>query len=413
MTRRKGSSAQFRRKMVRDLQKAGHLKSDGVASAFLEVPRETFIPDAADSEGLPAVYSNRAFVTKKDARGLPVSSSSEPAIMARMLELLDLAPGMRVLEIGAGTGYNAALLKCLVGDRGRVITIDVDPETATGARAGLRRARYAARVVSGDGWQGWKKAAPYDRIIVTASHTEVSKRWFDQIRPLGILVMPLRLHEDLFWPQVVLALRREGSGFTGVRAITGGFMGMRSSPDDPSPLEGFDGQTLGSWERMKESRGLVRVSGSGLGTLSAAARRRLLAEMLSDPGRMKLGIDAPRHALELFLTMAAGPREVVSVRLPRMKGSRVAVLSRDPPGCALLRGGSRVREVDVYGSMAAFDLLRSLAGAWVALGRPGLRRLKVGVWFDVKRRGDHWKALKRSQCRLGFDWAELDSADHG
>lgn len=411
--RPRGSSEHLRRKLVRDLRKAGHLKSDGVASAFLEVPRETFIPDAADSEGLPAVYSNRAFVTKKDARGLPVSSSSDPRIMARMLDLLEVAPGMRVLEIGAGTGYNAALLKCLVGDRGRVITIDVDPETARGARAGLRRARYAARVVSGDGWDGWEAGAPYDRIIATASHTEVSGRWFEQLQRSGILVMPLRVHQDFFWPQIVVALRRESSGFNSIRAITGGFMGMRSSPDDPSPWDGFDAHAVGSWERTMGSRRIMSAIGSGIGALTPAARRRLLAVMHLDPVRMKLGFDAPRHAFELFVTMAAAPSAVVSVHMPGMRGSRVGVLSRDPLGCAVVRGGARVREVDVYGSKAAFDLLRSLAGTWVGLGRPGLRHLKVDVWFDLERRRNHWRTRKRSQCRLGFDWAGLDSADHG
>ena len=107
--------------------------------AFLRVPRELFVPAFAAEHGLDAVYRDEAIVTKTDEHGTPISSSSQPQIMAIMLERLALEPGLRVLEIGAGTGYNAALLKTIVGPRGRVVSVDVDPELARGARSRLRR----------------------------------------------------------------------------------------------------------------------------------------------------------------------------------------------------------------------------------------------------------------------------------
>jgi len=137
------------------------LASPRVAAAFAEVPRERFIPDLLEREGLEAVYRDEAVVTKRDARGMPLSSSSQPAIMAKMLELLDLRPGQRVLEIGAGTGYNAALLSHIVGSAGQVTSVDVDPELARAARRALRDAGVRATVVSGDGRDGHHGRAPY------------------------------------------------------------------------------------------------------------------------------------------------------------------------------------------------------------------------------------------------------------
>src|SRR5438034_2728332 len=118
-------SEQLRRKLVRELEEAAGITSAAVRNAFIAVPREVFIPEVAQAKGLEAIYRNDVFVTKQDSRGQAISSSSQPGIMAPMLELLDLAPGHRVLEIGAGTGYNAALIKHVVGRRGRVVTVDI------------------------------------------------------------------------------------------------------------------------------------------------------------------------------------------------------------------------------------------------------------------------------------------------
>ena len=79
------------------------------------------------AEALGVVYSDEALITRRDDEGMPTSSASQPSVVAMMLEALDLEPGMRVLEIGAGTGYNAALMAEMVGDAGLVTTIDIDP----------------------------------------------------------------------------------------------------------------------------------------------------------------------------------------------------------------------------------------------------------------------------------------------
>ena len=186
-------SLELRRQLVHELEERALIRSDAVREAFLAVPRERFVHDFATHEGVEAVYRDEAIPTKFDPRGFAISSSSQPAIMAEMLEQMRLAPGMRVLEIGAGTGYNAALLAEIVGRRGVVTTIDVDPQIAHAARVSLRRGNHRVRVVVGDGRGGFAARAPYDRIIVTASAETVPRPWFDQLEDGGMLEVPLRL----------------------------------------------------------------------------------------------------------------------------------------------------------------------------------------------------------------------------
>ncbi|MBA3748099.1 MAG: methyltransferase, FxLD system, partial [Solirubrobacterales bacterium] len=137
--RRSRASKRLRRELVEQLSANGALQSAAVRRAFLAERRERFLPEVAEREGLKRVYENQAIVTAKDERGIPASSSTQPSMMASMLEQLDLRPGQRVLEVGAGTGYNAALLARLVGARGRVVSVELDPATARRARRALAR----------------------------------------------------------------------------------------------------------------------------------------------------------------------------------------------------------------------------------------------------------------------------------
>ncbi|HTD79427.1 MAG TPA: methyltransferase domain-containing protein, partial [Chloroflexota bacterium] len=129
-------SRAYRRALVQTLQRDGHLHSARAADALLAVPREVFVPGVA----LPDVYCpSEAIVTKRLA-GVSVSSASAPEVIALMLEQLDPQPGQRVLEIGAGTGYNAALLAHMVGETGDVVTVDIDEDLVLSAREHLSTA---------------------------------------------------------------------------------------------------------------------------------------------------------------------------------------------------------------------------------------------------------------------------------
>jgi protein-L-isoaspartate(D-aspartate) O-methyltransferase len=181
----------FRRALVDKLWRDGHLHSLRVSAALEAVPREIFVP------GLPLeeVYrSSEAIVTKR-LEGVGVSSASAPEVIALMLEQLNPGPGDRVLEIGAGTGYNAALLAYLVGETGHVVTLDVDLDLVTDAREHLQQAGFGrVQVVQADGALGYPSEQAYDGIILTVASSDVAPAWRDQLaRPHGRLVMPLAL----------------------------------------------------------------------------------------------------------------------------------------------------------------------------------------------------------------------------
>src|SRR5262249_20804440 len=132
------------------------IKDLRVEAAFRAIPRHLFLPDVPLAEA----YRNEAIPTKL-ADGEAISSSSQPEMMAIMLEQLALEPGLSVLEIGAGTGYNAALMAHIVGESGAVVTMDVDADLVHGARAHLAAAGLErVRVVLGDGGLGDPDGAP-------------------------------------------------------------------------------------------------------------------------------------------------------------------------------------------------------------------------------------------------------------
>ncbi len=175
--------------LIKHLQATGSLTQPDVAAAFRAVPRHLFLP------GLPLdeAYRDEAIPTKMEG-GHAISSSSQPAIMAIMLEQLSVSPGQRVLEIGAGTGYNAALLGQLAGPGGRVIAIDIDEDIVEAARLHLASAgAQNVDVICGDGAEGFAEGGPYDRIILTVGAWDIAPAWREQLRPGGRLVLPLSL----------------------------------------------------------------------------------------------------------------------------------------------------------------------------------------------------------------------------
>lgn len=186
-------AAVLRDQLVTLLKQRGHIRSAPVEQAFSTVPREQFLPGV----DLETVYTRRQIVTKRDPSGAALSSASSPSLVADMLEQLDAQPGDHVLEIGAATGINAALLAELTGADGRVVTIELDQDLADGARTSLARADYdTAEVICGDGALGHPDTAPYNRIIVTAGAWDISAAWWNQLTDDGRIVVPLRLHES-------------------------------------------------------------------------------------------------------------------------------------------------------------------------------------------------------------------------
>jgi protein-L-isoaspartate(D-aspartate) O-methyltransferase len=219
----------LRKRYVDELRRDGVIDSPALAAAFASVPREVFVAHGfqrrdggwvgtGDADFLDTVYRDDVLITKV-ADGIPVSSSSQPSLMAIMLAALDVRPGMRVLEIGAGTGYNAALLAALGA---RVTSVDVQPDVVERARSALDAAGVTGvTVVLGDGYRGEPAGGPYDRVIVTVGVHGISPHWLGQVAGDGFVVAPVRHAGN----HPVLAVRRgPGGAVTATGICHAGFM---------------------------------------------------------------------------------------------------------------------------------------------------------------------------------------------
>lgn len=214
-------------RMIDRLVRNGLIRTPRVLDAFRAVRRHAFLPGVP----LDEVYSGRAIPTQFGPDGLATSSSSMPAIMAIMVEQLDVHPAHRILEIGAGTGYNAAVLAHLTGPSGAVTTVDIDAGTTERARHNLAQAGLGmVEIVTADGWDGVPERAPYDRIEVTVGVWDLSPRWVAQLRPGGILVVPLWLRAGL---QASIAFLRHGDRLRSLSVEPCGFMRLRGPHAGP------------------------------------------------------------------------------------------------------------------------------------------------------------------------------------
>lgn len=410
MTGKRPSSERLRSRLVNDLRAKGVISSDAVQAAFLAVPRERFVAELADDRGLAAVYRDEAIVTKRDPAGMPLSSSSQPGLMAKMLELLAPRPGDRVLEIGAGTGYNAALLAHMVGSRGRVTSIDVDTGIARTARRALREAGYRVSVKVGDGRAGHAGGAPYDRMIVTACANGIPSAWRDQLADGGRLELPLRLDPDGAAIQVIPAFERRGDRLESTVLTWGGFMPLHSGDGGWRPPPA----TLGASRSVKGRHSLlVSLSGAGLDQLPARAARELLAAALSNqtpPRRQGLtemsSASPPLLLIYLLLNIPAARRVTVNepgrggVGLVDRRSRSLAILSlRSPWSGNVDKPDARARwRLDAYGGDAAADRLGQLISNWRQLQREHRTNLRITA------RG-HDEAL-----RLSFAWTRAPRA---
>jgi protein-L-isoaspartate O-methyltransferase len=194
----------LRHAFVDHLVEKGAITDPAWEAAFRAVPRHEFVTrftamgprhtvhDLSDPEqqraALEAVYSDTVLLTQYDANGTATSSSTECTLMAIMLHALAAHPGHRVLEIGLGTGYNAALLCHRFGDE-QVTSVDIDAELVETARASLARAGYHPAAICRDGSAGVAELAPYDRIIATCGVLRVPPAWLEQTATGGLILV--------------------------------------------------------------------------------------------------------------------------------------------------------------------------------------------------------------------------------
>ncbi|WP_435177318.1 methyltransferase domain-containing protein [Actinacidiphila sp. bgisy145] len=194
--RHAAAPGELRARMVDRIVAGGGLTDPAWRAAFAEVPRELFVLEEGEERTgrlLAGAYEDRPIATRV-VGGELVSSSSQPSLMALMCQALEVHGGERVLEIGAGTGYNAALMAHRLGP-GTVTTIDLEPEITAAARAHLdaygTEAARSVEVVTGDGAFGHPPGAPYQRVMATCELPSVPPAWLEQCVPGGLVLLPL------------------------------------------------------------------------------------------------------------------------------------------------------------------------------------------------------------------------------
>lgn len=208
---------ELRLALVDDLERRGILTDANVKNAMLTVERHLFAPGTS----IRAAYADEALVIKWSGRQL-VSSVSQPTMVVSMLQMLAPERDDRVLEIGTGSGYNAALLSELVGGQGIVVSLEVDPELAAEARRRLDDNGYAAvEVHAADGSGGWPDGAPYDRIVCTAAVPEPSRAWIEQLTDRAKMVVPLSRQLE------AVAYEKTGSCLQAVASCPARFVPLR------------------------------------------------------------------------------------------------------------------------------------------------------------------------------------------
>jgi methyltransferase of FxLD system len=351
--------AALRRALVDGLTNAKWITRPRVEAAFRAVPRHLFLLDVS----LEDVYRNKAIVTKTDD-SVPVSSSSQPAIMAVMLEQLGLGEGDNVLEIGTGTGYNAALISNLVGPNGHVTTVDIDADIVAFSQQNLQRAGIGnVEAVHADGGFGYLANAPYDALISTVGVWDLSPHWTAQLREAGRLVAPLSFNTLQF----SIGFEKNAQSLISGSIRPCGFMRLRGAYAGPETYFQVDGLTVGVEDPARiDMEHLRRLLGD-------PPRDCALSQSPSIGGRSLIAYVA--LCGETLLTIADGERKRFGSEyaLGLMTGdSSLLVLSFDPDNWQHV-----LPVAHIFGTASALDRFEQLIEEWEDRGSPELVRATI------------------------------------
>lgn len=393
--------------MVDDLVAGGRIRTAAVERAFRVVPRHLFLPDIP----LEQAYQDEAVATKWQD-GVAISSASQPAMMAIMLEQLEARPGHRVLEVGAGTGYNAALLAELVAPGGAVVAVDIDDDLTRGAAGHLRSAGAGpVTLATRDGALGYPELAPYDRVVLTVGSWDVQPAWWRQLAPGGRLLLPLSVHGS----QLSVALDLVDGPEPHLRSVSVrscAFVRLRGAGAGPEPsrLVDDDLAVQGAAGDGWDPGGLPELLGRP--EPDRAVPLRLRAIDLWDGLGLWLTVherDACRFlvgsASERYRSLALLPAGSVGGTLGLVGPDGLALLV--PGDGAVRAGGPRhpvaIRPYGPGGAALADRLAGSLRG-WVAAGRPSAAQLRIRVYPGTSP-GD--PALGPPRLVKRHSWLEL------
>ncbi len=365
--------AALRRQLVEQLRADGQLRTPSIIDAFTKVPRELFVPGVA----LDEVYRRSEAILIKRIGGVGVSSASAPDVMACMLEQLQPMLGHKVLEVGAGTGYNAALLSHIVGESGTVVSLDIDADLVADAKAHLHEAGYHnVRVERADGALGFAALAPYDRIMLTAASRDIAPAWREQLAADGRLLLPLGMRGV----QRCVAFQRTDDTLHSVSTGPCSFIPLRGALSMESARIPLDRQ------------GAVMLA---VPDESLLIEPRAVLESLVEDGDLEgsgvfARVDEVRNGLQLWLAVH-DPRvcsvwaEAGIAAVPELFGRservRATIGLLEPNGLAVLawgHPGEHGAELCARGALAK-ELIEHVQ-TWDAAGRPGDAGLHVRAY---------------------------------
>lgn len=377
------AAERVRASMVDVLCDAGRIRSPSVEDAFRNVPRHLFLPGLA----LDEAYADEA-VAVQFADGVATSSASQPSMMAIMLEQLDLRPGQRVLEIGAGTGYNAALMARIIGPSGTVTAVDIDEDLVERAAANLASAGVdGVELVAADGALGHPPGAPYDRIVLTVGSGDIRPEWVAQLVPGGRLLLPIAVRGS----QLSTALDLGPDGVLRSHSVRScafiRLRGVGASADVATRLDGVglmlqvpeDGpraDAAGVTAALAEPGALLTVP-VALGAADVWDGFGLWLA-LTEPGACRLlAAESETGLPDDLLPLGPGSGSIALASMAGMQPPGLAVVVAGP-GRPDGRGPGvvAVREFGRSGPTLSGRLLASL-DRWIAAGRPGAAEWRI------------------------------------
>lgn len=351
------------RPLVEMLRARGELLDPVIERAFSTTPRHAFLPGV----DLEIVNADTSVDVTFDERGEVICSSAMPSTIAYLLRQLGDCAGCNILEIGTGTGYSAALLRQLVGDTGTVTTLELDREAARLAVDNLRRAGVnGVNVVNTDGSMGYAPRAAYDRIVATVGLWDVPPVWVRQLRPQGLLVVPIWL-DGL---QVSAAFMQQPDGtLLSVKNMPAAFVYLRGALSGPNVRKRIG------------STGLMLLADQADGIDSAA-----MSQLLSDDADncyLSKALDSQEYWYGFlpYLMLSETEREIFALyyvgpgmRAFGLEGTGFAFFT---PGSACFVPYFGLGATHCFAGVDAFLTVDERLNAWAAAGHPGIDCLRL------------------------------------
>ena len=350
--------------LVDQLRAAGHLSDPRVDAAFSNVPRHLFLPDAP----LDVVYSDQSVPVRMDERGEAIVASTMPSMVARSLAQLQLHEGHNVLQIGTGTGFTAALISYIVGDDGKVTSLEIDRDVASVAQANLSRAGHSVvNVTHVDGAEGYAPRAAYDRIVANVGMWDIPLAWIRQLKPDGLLVVPLWL-DGL---QVSAAFRVQPDGSLLAQGVR------------PSAFVYIRGVAAMPRVRQRVGSTALTLISDDLHRVDAASLHMLLSQDHDMSNRLSQPLNTADYWFGFLPYMSLNEPEKDVFALYTIDFERTAY-GMDGEGFVLLTPASAcfvpyygVGTTHTFAGADAFMDVEHYLGEWQAAGRPGVDKLNL------------------------------------